>query len=122
MLVAVESGRSLSLLVLHGTVPMVQGGNTYNIPTRIWLPYPYPREQPYCEVIPTATMEVNASAAYVEPSGRLRMPYLAQFNRQTDVRGVAHRYRTAEVWAHTDLKASLEREWGYSPQRSRWWP
>ena len=92
---AVEGGRSLSLLVLYGTVPMVQGGNTYNIPTRIWLPYPYPREPPYCEVIPTATMEVNASAAYVEPSGRLRMPYLAQFNRQTDVRTAARRRRCA---------------------------
>ena len=64
-----SDGRSATLLVAEGTVPMYYQGVKYNIPVAAWLPEAYPLAPPLAYVVPTPNMVIKAHHAWVDPSG-----------------------------------------------------
>ncbi|GLT76417.1 hypothetical protein SLA2020_480770 [Shorea laevis] len=71
-----NDGRSVNLLQVDGTIPMLFQGVTYNIPIIIWLMESYPRHAPYVYVNPTRDMIIKRPHSHVTPSGLVSIPYL----------------------------------------------
>nr|XP_043622171.1 protein ELC-like [Erigeron canadensis] len=71
-----NDGRSVNLLQLDGTVPMVFKNVTYNIPVIIWLMESYPRDAPLVFVNPTRDMVIERQHSFVNPCGLVSIDYL----------------------------------------------
>lgn len=71
-----NDGRTVNLLQVIGTVPMVYHQVTYNIPVIIWLMESYPRHPPLVFVNPTRDMVIKRAHPFVNPSGVVSIPYL----------------------------------------------
>ncbi|CUS09235.1 unnamed protein product [Tuber aestivum] len=78
-----EDGRPELLLHLHGTIPVLFRGASYNIPLTIWLPHTYPRQPPMAFVTPAKDMLIRPGN-HVDPSGRCYHPYLANWINYSD--------------------------------------
>jgi len=74
-----NSGK-MTLFYLYGTVPIVYGGQTYNIPMTIYFDPPYPTQPPRCFVSPTADMKIKPRHKHVDDKGMVFLPYLNQWN------------------------------------------
>ncbi|KAI9353730.1 UEV domain-containing protein, partial [Obelidium mucronatum] len=74
-----DSGESLILMALHGTLPVSFRGVVYNIPVAVWVPLTYPRHPPIAFVTPTANMLVRAGR-HVDLAGRVYHPILANWH------------------------------------------
>ncbi|KAI7833475.1 ubiquitin E2 variant, partial [Kickxella alabastrina] len=70
-----------ALLCLHGTLPMVFNGATFNIPMVFWFPRQFPSQPPMAYVTPTHTMVVKVSK-HVDERGRIYHPYLAAWSTE----------------------------------------
>lgn len=79
-----EDGRSQLLLNVHGTIPVIFRGATYNIPLTVWLPHQYPRQPPVAFVTPARDMLIRPGN-HVDPNGRCYHPYLANWVNFSDV-------------------------------------
>mmetsp|Transcript_9989 Transcript_9989/g.23663 ORF Transcript_9989/g.23663 Transcript_9989/m.23663 type:complete len:336 (+) Transcript_9989:199-1206(+) len=64
-----NTGATVELLTLGGTVPINFRGTTYHIPCRFFVTETYPAEAPLCYVEPTRDMEVKRGHAFVSPDG-----------------------------------------------------
>ncbi|KAJ2892527.1 suppressor protein stp22 of temperature-sensitive alpha-factor receptor and arginine permease, partial [Coemansia aciculifera] len=73
-----EDKRRQALLCLHGTLPVVFNGATFNIPVVFWFPQRFPEHPPLAYVTPTRTMVVKVSK-HVDERGRVYHPYLASW-------------------------------------------
>ncbi|KAJ2746946.1 suppressor protein stp22 of temperature-sensitive alpha-factor receptor and arginine permease [Coemansia sp. BCRC 34301] len=73
-----EDKRRRALLCLHGTLPVVFNGATFNIPVVFWFPQRFPEHPPLAYVTPTRTMVVKVSK-HVDERGRIYHPYLANW-------------------------------------------
>nr|XP_043609191.1 protein ELC-like [Erigeron canadensis] len=71
-----NDGRSVNLLQVDGTVPMLFQNVTYNIPVIIWLMETYPRHAPLVFVNPTRDMVIKRQHSFVSPSGLVSINYL----------------------------------------------
>ncbi|XP_031128142.1 protein ELC-like [Ipomoea triloba] len=71
-----NDGRTVNLLQVDGTVPMLFQGVTYNIPVIIWLMESYPQHPPLVFVNPTRDMIIKRAHPFVNPSGVVAIPYL----------------------------------------------
>ncbi|KAJ2493281.1 suppressor protein stp22 of temperature-sensitive alpha-factor receptor and arginine permease [Coemansia sp. RSA 2050] len=74
-----EDKRRQALLCLHGTLPVVFNGATFNIPVVFWFPQRFPEHPPLAYVTPTRTMVVKVSK-HVDERGRVYHPYLADWS------------------------------------------
>ncbi|KAJ3022399.1 UNVERIFIED_CONTAM: hypothetical protein HDU68_009171 [Siphonaria sp. JEL0065] len=74
-----DSGETMALLAVHGTLPVSFRGVVYNIPVAVWLPLTYPRHPPLAFVTPTANMLVRAGR-HVDLAGRVYHPLLANWH------------------------------------------
>ncbi|KAJ2002467.1 suppressor protein stp22 of temperature-sensitive alpha-factor receptor and arginine permease [Coemansia thaxteri] len=74
-----EDKRRQALLCLHGTLPVVFSGATFNIPVVFWFPQRFPEHSPMAYVTPTRTMVVKVSK-HVDERGRVYHPYLADWS------------------------------------------
>ncbi|KAI9505572.1 suppressor protein stp22 of temperature-sensitive alpha-factor receptor and arginine permease [Coemansia spiralis] len=74
-----ENGVREALLCLHGTLPVVFGGSTFNIPVVFWFPREFPEHPPMTFVTPTRKMVVKVSK-YVDGRGRVYHPYMAEWS------------------------------------------
>ncbi|KAJ2867529.1 suppressor protein stp22 of temperature-sensitive alpha-factor receptor and arginine permease [Coemansia aciculifera] len=74
-----EDKRRQALLCLHGTLPVVFNGATFNIPVVFWFPQRFPEHPPLAYVTPTRTMVVKVSK-HVDERGRIYHPYLADWS------------------------------------------
>lgn len=81
-----------SVLVLHGTLPMVYRNVTYNIPIDLYLPPQYPQCPPIVFVRPVSSMAIKENHRHVGMDGRVYMPYLHEWGAQT------HELRELAVW------------------------
>eukprot|EP00986_Skeletonema_menzelii_P019680 scaffold28907_cov160-Skeletonema_menzelii.AAC.1 len=81
-----------SVLVLHGTLPMVYRNVTYNIPIDLYLPPQYPQCPPIVFVRPVSNMAIKENHRHVGRDGRVYMPYLHEWGAQT------HELRELAVW------------------------
>lgn len=79
-----DDGRSQLMLCVHGLLPIVFRGSTYNIPVSVWLPHAYPAEPPIVYVVPTSDMLVRASK-FVDISGRCNFPYTQLWQSKSEV-------------------------------------
>lgn len=77
-----NSGTSMELINLQGTIPVVYKGAIYNIPICIWLMDSHPDVPPICFVKPTPDMQIKVSM-YVDHSGKIYLPYLHDWNRNS---------------------------------------
>ncbi|XP_078427748.1 protein ELC-like [Wolffia australiana] len=71
-----NDGRSLQLLQVEGTIPILFGGVVYNIPAVIWLLESYPRSPPSVFLTPTRDMVIQRNHPYVDRSGHVNVAYL----------------------------------------------
>lgn len=81
---AFDDGRTQLLLCLHGLLPIVFRGASYNIPVALWIPREYPRDVPLVYVVPTQDMLVK-SGRHVDPSGRTTIDYISHWHRKDEV-------------------------------------
>lgn len=51
----------------------------YNIPVALWLPERYPMQPPLMYVVPTPDMVIKPRHTFVDPSGLVASPYLANW-------------------------------------------
>eukprot|EP00397_Hematodinium_sp_SG-2012_P024260 GEMP01025260.1.p1 GENE.GEMP01025260.1~~GEMP01025260.1.p1 ORF type:complete len:379 (+),score=83.03 GEMP01025260.1:203-1339(+) len=77
-----QGNQRVTLFYLHGTLPIVFGGNTYNIPMTIYFDPPYPAQPPRCFVSPTADMQIKPRHKHVDAKGMVFLPYLNKWNSQ----------------------------------------
>ncbi|KAJ2442564.1 suppressor protein stp22 of temperature-sensitive alpha-factor receptor and arginine permease [Coemansia sp. RSA 2424] len=84
-----EDKRRQALLCLHGTLPVVFNGATFNIPVVFWFPQRFPEHPPLAYVTPTRTMVVKVSK-HVDERGRVYHPYLANW---TDTSALGELFR-----------------------------
>ena len=84
MFLAFDSGQTALLLLLHGTLPIIYKGSTYQIPLNIWIPFSYPREPPITFVVPTKEMAIRKGRE-VEPGGRVREEVVEEWWRSWQV-------------------------------------
>lgn len=75
-------GLSKELICLDGTIPVTFREASYNIPIGIFISDNHPFEAPLCYVRPTRDMTIKSSR-HVDGSGRIYMPYLSEWNRNT---------------------------------------
>ncbi|KAI9030387.1 UEV domain-containing protein [Hyaloraphidium curvatum] len=78
-----DTGQTVVLLCLHGTVPVQFRGNTYNIPVAVWIPHNYPFQPAMCYVVPTPQMLIRPSK-HVDLSGKIYHPYLAHWHDRVE--------------------------------------
>lgn len=78
-----DTGDTVILLCLAGTIPVSFRGNTYNIPIAAWLPHDYPLQPAMCYVVPTPQMLIRPSK-HVDLSGKIYHPYLAYWRDRPD--------------------------------------
>jgi len=81
---AYDDGRTQLLLCVHGLLPMLFRGTTYNIPIAVWITHDYPRAPPIAYVVPTQNMLVKPTK-FVEVSGRCNVDYLQAWERKSEV-------------------------------------
>eukprot|EP00891_Asterochloris_glomerata_P007192 jgi/Astpho2/7192/e_gw1.00113.157.1_t len=75
-------GRSATLLMVEGTLPMYYQGVKYNIPVAIWLTEQYPQQAPLTYVVPTPDMIIKPRHSFVDASGVVNTPYLQHWSPQ----------------------------------------
>ncbi|KAJ2081515.1 suppressor protein stp22 of temperature-sensitive alpha-factor receptor and arginine permease [Coemansia sp. RSA 988] len=73
-----DDGVRQALLCLHGTLPVVFHGATFNIPVVFWFPRMFPEHSPLAYVTPTRAMVVKVGR-HVDERGRVYHPYLASW-------------------------------------------
>ncbi|PIA14936.1 UEV-domain-containing protein [Coemansia reversa NRRL 1564] len=73
-----DDGVRQALLCLHGTLPVVFHGATFNIPVVFWFPRTFPEHSPLAYVTPTRAMVVKVGR-HVDERGRVYHPYLASW-------------------------------------------
>ncbi|KAI0664890.1 UEV-domain-containing protein [Cubamyces menziesii] len=78
-----DDGRTQLLLCLHGLLPIVFRGASYNIPIAVWVPREYPRSPPIAYVVPTSDMLVRAGPD-METSGRCLIDYVRNWERKCE--------------------------------------
>ncbi|KAF6765172.1 UEV-domain-containing protein [Ephemerocybe angulata] len=78
-----DDGRTQLLLCLHGLLPIVYRGASYNIPLNVWVTREYPREPPLVYVVPTADMLVRPGR-FLDVSGRCSHEYLQHWQRKDE--------------------------------------
>ncbi|KAL6772011.1 VPS23 [Auxenochlorella protothecoides x Auxenochlorella symbiontica] len=71
-----HTGRTQSLLLLEGTIPMYYQTVKYNIPVAVWLPEQFPLAPPIVYVVPTPDMMIKPGHSVVDPSGSVASLYL----------------------------------------------
>ncbi|KAJ2794249.1 Suppressor protein stp22 of temperature-sensitive alpha-factor receptor and arginine permease, partial [Coemansia guatemalensis] len=74
-----DDGVRQALLCLHGTLPVVFHGATFNIPVVFWFPRMFPEHSPLAYVTPTRAMVVKVGR-HVDERGRVYHPYLASWS------------------------------------------
>ncbi|KAJ2842543.1 suppressor protein stp22 of temperature-sensitive alpha-factor receptor and arginine permease, partial [Coemansia brasiliensis] len=77
-----EDGIRQALLCLHGTLPVVFNGATFNIPVVFWFPRAFPEHSPLAYVTPTRSMVVKVGK-HVDVHGRVYHPYLAAWSMRS---------------------------------------
>jgi len=70
---SLPTGATTALLNLHGTLPIVYRGATYNIPVRLWVQEGYPRAPPLAYVEPTRDMDIKRGHAVVLSDGACKL-------------------------------------------------
>ncbi|GLB34989.1 putative UEV-domain-containing protein [Lyophyllum shimeji] len=78
-----DDGRTQLLLCVHGLLPILFRGASYNIPIAVWLTREYPKEPPITYVVPTNDMLVKAGK-YIDVSGRCDIEYLQNWARKSE--------------------------------------
>ncbi|KAH9901305.1 UEV-domain-containing protein [Cubamyces lactineus] len=78
-----DDGRTQLLLCLHGLLPIVFRGASYNIPIAVWVPREYPRSPPLAYVVPTSDMLVRPGPG-MDTSGRCLIDYLRNWERKCE--------------------------------------
>ncbi|KAJ2783715.1 suppressor protein stp22 of temperature-sensitive alpha-factor receptor and arginine permease [Coemansia javaensis] len=82
-----DDGHRQMPMSLQGTLPVVFGGSTFNIPVEFWLPRMFPEHSPVAYVRPTSTMVVTIGK-HVDGSGRVYHPYLANWSQSSTLGGL----------------------------------
>ncbi|KAJ1730295.1 suppressor protein stp22 of temperature-sensitive alpha-factor receptor and arginine permease [Coemansia biformis] len=77
-----DDGIRQALMCVHGTLPVVFHGNTFNIPVVFWFPRMFPEHSPLAYVTPTRMMVVKVGK-HVDERGRVYHPYLAAWSRDS---------------------------------------
>lgn len=67
------------LLCLHGTLPVVYQGATYNIPVELLLTVNHPLHPPLAYVRPTHAMVIAPQHRHVDVDGKVYLPYLSEW-------------------------------------------
>lgn len=67
------------MLCLHGTLPVVYQGATYNIPVELLLTVNHPHHPPLAYVRPTSTMVIAPQHRHVDVDGKVYLPYLSEW-------------------------------------------
>ncbi|KAL8283154.1 hypothetical protein RQP46_005932 [Phenoliferia psychrophenolica] len=80
-----DDGRAERLLSLTGVIPVSVRGTTYHCPLVLYLPLDYPAKPPIVQVLPTATMQVKASAHVDAKTNRVVVPYMVDWSRKGEV-------------------------------------
>ncbi|KAJ2857247.1 suppressor protein stp22 of temperature-sensitive alpha-factor receptor and arginine permease [Coemansia erecta] len=73
-----------ALLCLHGTLPVVFNGSTFNIPVVFWFPRDFPDKAPMAYVTPTRSMFVKVGN-HVDARGRVYHPYLESWSESSSL-------------------------------------
>ena len=73
-----QTGQTLQVIQVSGTIPVVFQGNTYNIPVAVWVPREFPTVPPVAYVVPTETMVVRPNK-HVDAAGKIYHLYLNQW-------------------------------------------
>lgn len=81
---AFDDGRTQLLLCVHGLLPIVFRGASYNIPIAVWIQREYPRHPPIAYVVPTTDMLVKPGK-HVDVSGLCNLEYSQQWQRKPEV-------------------------------------
>lgn len=68
------------LLCLHGTLPVVYQGATYNIPVELLLTVNHPLHPPLAYVRPTHAMVIAPQHRHVDVDGKVYLPYLSEWS------------------------------------------
>ncbi|GAB0490227.1 hypothetical protein MMPV_001459 [Pyropia vietnamensis] len=68
------------LLCLHGTLPVVYQGATYNIPIELLLTVNHPLHPPLVYVRPTHSMVIAPQHRHVDVDGKVYLPYLSEWS------------------------------------------
>lgn len=84
-----DDGRAERLLSLTGVIPVSLRGTTYHCPLVLYLPLDYPAKPPIVQVLPTATMQVKASAHVDAKTNRVVVPYMTDWGRKGEVSSLA---------------------------------
>ncbi|KAJ2161300.1 suppressor protein stp22 of temperature-sensitive alpha-factor receptor and arginine permease [Coemansia sp. RSA 552] len=82
-----DDGVRQALLCLHGTLPVVFNGATFNIPVVFWFPRGFPEHSPLAYVTPTRAMVVKVGK-HVDERGRVYHPYLASWSGRSTLSGL----------------------------------
>jgi hypothetical protein len=111
---AFDDGRTLLLLCLHGTVPILYSSARYNVPVNVWFPLDYPKSPPMVYVVPTSGMMVRKGRG-VALDGKVEEEqgsYLAGWRRKPEVSFISSSARvldptdSATDMTHSDTLAS----------------
>jgi len=79
-----NNGTSSNVLVLQGTIAMHFRGNTYQQLVDMYLPAGYPNRPPVCFVrLASPNMYLKENHRHVGNDGKIYLPYLHEWNRQT---------------------------------------
>ncbi|XP_035520925.1 tumor susceptibility gene 101 protein [Morone saxatilis] len=73
-----NDGTTKDLMSLTGTIPVMFGDKTYNIPVCLWIEESYPQTAPICYVRPTREMVV-IKGKYISNNGEVLLPYLEEW-------------------------------------------
>ena len=74
-----DSGSSIVLLHLEGTIPIIFQGNQYNIPIGMWLTENFPLVPPLSFVTPVSGMKIKPKHENVDGTGIIYLPYLSDW-------------------------------------------
>jgi len=77
-----NDGRTIGLIKLEGTVPILFMQVKYNIPVTLWISERYPQDPPIAYVTPTPHMVIKNGHKYVDKSGMVRTPYFNHWQPQ----------------------------------------
>eukprot|EP00920_Eleutheroschizon_duboscqi_P036636 GHVT01088145.1.p1 GENE.GHVT01088145.1~~GHVT01088145.1.p1 ORF type:complete len:371 (+),score=29.32 GHVT01088145.1:1488-2600(+) len=72
--------QQLVLYYLYGTLAIVYRGCTYHLPVTIYFDPPYPACAPRCFLTPTGDMAIKPRHKHASETGRIYLPYLANWN------------------------------------------
>jgi hypothetical protein len=80
-----QSGSSIVLIFIDGTIPMVYQSVKYNCPLQIWFTYDYPVACPTCVVVPVPSMRIREGHLHVGPNGLVYHPYLSDWTHSSSL-------------------------------------